>query len=120
MPLPDPLPPDGFSVLLRATFSGIKGVPLLSVASNNLTALFVLHDDRVTYRVMRKTERPYSEIARIEASLSLKQIEIIWRGRWLTFTAGLRKEDDLLDVLRFFHAKDLPLSPTAQALVDGT
>jgi hypothetical protein len=119
MPLPDPLPPDGFSVLLRATFSGIKGVPVLSVASNNLTALFVLHDDRVTYRVMRKTERPYADIERIEASRSLKQIEIIWRDRWLTFTAGLRKEDDLLDVLRFFRDKDLPLSPSAQALVDG-
>lgn len=117
MPIPNPLPDDGYAVPLRATFTGIKNVPLLALAHNNLSARFVLFPDHLAYRVMFQKERPYAAIEAIDASHRLKQIEIVWRGKWLTLTAGFRKHAPLLEVLQFFDDKNLPLTDNAQQVL---
>ena len=120
MPIPTPLPAEGYAVPLRATFTGIRNVPLLAVAHNNLTARFVLFPEHLDYRVLFRQERPYTAIESIDASQRLKQIEVAWRGKWLTLTAGFRKHETLLEVLQFFADKDLPLTENARQLLTST
>jgi hypothetical protein len=51
------------SVPLNAAFGSLRGVGPFAGTRNNFNPVLVFHDDRVEYRVIRRTTAPYAEIA---------------------------------------------------------
>ena len=60
--LSEPLPDEGVQVPIRATFTGLAGIPLVAVGTNSLFPLFKLFNDYVEFRVFFRRRRAYSVI----------------------------------------------------------
>ncbi len=118
--LREPLPPEGVPVPLLATFAGLAGVPLLSLGKNNLSALLRLYPDELEFKVLRTLRRPYSAIRRIEVQTTwaTRNVEFVWQGSVLTFTANVRSDAWRLALLRLLDAKGAALSPAARGLLE--
>lgn len=117
--LREPLPAAGVSVPLLATFAGLARVPLLSLGKNNLSALLRLYPEEVEFKVLRTLRRPYSRIRRVEVQSlwATRNVELVWRGSIVSFTANIRDDAWRLAVLRFLAGRDVPLSPAAGHLL---
>jgi len=120
--LREPLPPEGVSVPLLASFAGLARVPLLSLGKNNLSALLRLYPDEIECKVLRTRRRAYSEIRRIEVQTTwaTRNVEFVWHGSVVTFTANVRTDAWRLALLRLLDAKGAALSAAARRLLqDG-
>ena len=118
--LQEPLPPAGVSIPLLATFSGLAGVPLLSLAKNNLSARLRLFPDELEFKVLRTLRRPYSRIRRVEVQTlwATRNVELVWNGSAVSFTANVRTDAWRLAVLRLLDAKGVTLAPGARRLLE--
>ena len=121
MRLTSPLPPEGVMVPAWATFTGLRGVPLLSLGTNSFSPLLRLYEDRVEFKVLRTHVRPLGDIERMHARRFWKtsQITIEWRGERLTFAANILLPRLQVQVLGFLDSKGAPLSEPARALLAG-
>ena len=117
--LRDPLPPEGVPVPLLASFLGLAGVPLLALAKNNLSARLRLYPDRVETKVFRTLERPYSAIRRVgtQTTLATRNVELVWRGSVVSFTANIRNDAWRLALLRFLDGRGVSMTPAARSLL---
>ncbi len=117
--LREPLPAEGVSVPLLASFAGLAGVPLLSLAKNNLSARLRLYPDEVELKVLRTLRRPYSRIRRVEVQSfwATRNVELVWRGSMISFTANIRDDSWRVAVLRLLAARQVPLAPAARDLL---
>ncbi len=117
--LREPLPLAGVSIPLLATFAGLAGVPLLSLGKNNLSALLRIYPGELEFKVFRTQRRPYSAIRRVEVQTSwaTRNVEIVWHGSVMTFTANVRTDAWRVALLRLLEAKGAPLSPAAHNLL---
>ena len=116
--LSEPLPAEGVEVPLLASFAGLARVPILSLGKNNLSARLRLYPDELEFKVLRTRRRPYTEIQRIETQSfwATRNVEFVWRGSLITFTANLHSDAWRLALLRFLERRGVPLSPAARAL----
>ena len=112
------LPAEGVAVPVRATFLGLAGVPVLALAKNNLSARLRLSPEEVEVKVFRTLRRPYSRIRRVDVQSfwATRNVELVWRGSVVSFTANVRDDTWRLAVLRFFEARGVALSAAAQRL----
>lgn len=62
MNLSEPLPNTGVKVPVYATFTGLKGVPLLALAKNSFSPLLCLHEDHIEFRVIKTHQKNYQQI----------------------------------------------------------
>jgi hypothetical protein len=117
--IPDPLPADGFPVPLRASFLVFRRVPLLGVASNSAAPKLVLYLDHLAYRVLGSRRKAYAEIETVGAlqGFGTQNVLLVWKGSLLAFSGNLGRADALVEVLRFFQRRRLPLSDRAKALL---
>ena len=118
--LREPLPPEGVAVPLLATFSGLVGVPLLSLGKNNLSALLRVYPDQMEFKVLRTLRRPYSRIRRVETQTfwATRNVEFVWHGSNLTFTANVRTDAWRLALLGLLDAKGVDLAAGARRLLE--
>ena len=87
--IPYPLPEEGFNIPLRAAFRGIKNVPHLALTHSS-----------------------------ISPKLTLNKIIFIWHDNMFTFTANLRHEEYLPELLRFLQSRMVQLSDSAHKVLD--
>jgi hypothetical protein len=120
--IPSPLPAEGLSIPLRASFGGLKKwLPrALGFSHNNASPVLRLHADHVVCKVVRTVRRPYAEIERVDVlrSFGTHNLIIDWRGSLLNFAANLRQPEDLRQVLRFLDARHVPLSAAARSFME--
>ena len=111
--IPDPLPPSGLRVPIRAAFTGIKSVPLLALAENSIAPLLVLYDDGLECRVFKR-RRDYSQVERVEASQGLwtQNVVFVWKDDSFTFIGNLIHEQRLRELLRFLERRVLAAKNT--------
>lgn len=120
--LASPLPEEGVSIEVKATFGGLKKwLPRWAGFShNNASPVFRLCNDHVECKVVRTVRRSYAEIERVDVfeSVGTHNVIIDWRDSILNFAANVRRED-LQPILKFFDAKRVPLSARARSLIEG-
>lgn len=125
-PVPAIVPPPAagplgapWRVPLRASFSGIRGVPLFAFATNNLAPRLELHPDHIVGRVLRRFERRYEELARVDVltTLATRNVVFEWRDGLASFVANVRDDASRLRLLQELQRHRVPLSEKAQKLL---
>ena len=113
--LPDPLPIGGTAIALKASFVGIKGVPVVALAHNSAFPSLVLYEDRLVQRVIFRRERKLSDIEYVHVALTgTDNLEIAYKHRRFTFSAKILFDGDLARALQFFERKGIKLTDRAR------
>lgn len=117
----DPLPNEGVQVPIRATFTGIAGIPLLAVGTNSLFPTFKLFNDYIEGRVILKQHRPYTEMKKVGVfqTFITNNLKITWHDSFFTLIANVRDPDDLIEVVNFLKRKQVPLTQAAEKLLQA-
>ena len=107
MKIPDSIPAEGIKIPLKVAFSGIKNIPLLSLAHNSLNPKLILFEEATETKVTSASRRPLSEIETIDVTLPLRTLHLTinWKNRWFDFTAAIESEETMLGIVKFFSAK---------------
>ena len=121
MRVPVPIPPEGIYIILKRAFTGIKGIPLLSVGNNDIWQKLRLFEDFIETTVILPSRSHISEIESVELDTTLFGdfcIRVNWQDSWLTFDCIPQDEEDTLDVLRYFQRRGIQLKGQAQHIID--
>jgi len=113
--IPEKLDRNGFRVPLLASFTGIKRISLVALSHNSLSPALTIYEDSFKYKVFKETVVPYSEIYEVDIldTVGTKNIEIVFKHSFFTFSGNLFHKDNLLEVLKFFKRKNVNLSSSA-------
>jgi len=119
--IPNPLPADGFKVPVRATFTGPKSAPLIALSNNSMFPLLKLYDDGVEFRVFIKRKKSYADIERVDAARTVltDNVVFVWKDSVFTFTANVRGEALLRELLHLLEHRGVPLSDSARRVLDA-
>jgi hypothetical protein len=119
MIFPKPLPPEGFPIAVRASFTVFKRFPLLAIASNNLAPRLILFEDGLEHRVITTQRHLYANIEQIDARQSFATHSIIfhWRDGPFAFSANVGAVESQLSLLIFFAGRHVPLSARARKIM---
>ena len=114
--IPAKLDSNGFQVPLLASFTGIKQIPLVAISHNNISPVLIIYEDSIKYKVIKKKSMPYSEIYEVNIldTIGTKNVQIVFKNSFFTFSGNLFDKDNLLEVLKFFKRKNVNLSPSAK------
>ncbi len=115
MNLSEPLPDEGIKVPIFVSFTGVKGVPLWALGSNNAYPLLRFLPDQIEMRVIRPSFRPYSDIERAEIFQKFKSnnLRFEWKDTRFTFSANVIRRDWLWQVVAFLARRAVPLGEQA-------
>lgn len=101
-----------------ATFSGLKGVPLLALTHNSINPLLSLEGDRVEIRVIRRLGLGMADLARVSTSRAIGQMVTLTPKTGLrTFSANFADRDEAIRLLRALGDLGAPLDDKARALI---
>jgi hypothetical protein len=118
--LTSPLPKEGVSIPVKATFGGFKKwLPRSAGYShNNAFPVFRFYDGELECRVIRTVRRRYADIEAVDVlqSFGTNNLIIDWRDSVLNFAANV-SDEDLRPVLKFFETKGVPLTGRARAVL---
>jgi hypothetical protein len=120
-----PIHPDaeeGTMVPVLAAFAGVKGMPWwFAVASNNANPSLVIFSSGIRYRMIRKNERRFDEIERVELRAAWKtvNIEMHFRGERLTFAVNVGTTAAARAVLALFP-DTVVMSDQAKSVLAGS
>ena len=119
MKIPDSIPAEGIKIPLKVAFSGIKNIPLLSLAHNSLNPKLILFEEATETKVTSASRRPLSEIETIDVTLPLRTLHLTinWKNRWFDFTAAIESEETMLGIVRFFQRKGITLGSGAKRFI---
>ncbi len=110
--------PTGFDARPMATFSGLRGVPLLATSHNALFPSLRILAHGVSLRVIRRHDFTYDEIAEIDAAWRLGwQITFNPRSGPRNFTAAFAGRANAAQAVAMLHRHKAPLAPSALALL---
>lgn len=120
MQFPNPLPAEGLTVPLRASFTGLKGIPLIALGTNSASPLLRLYDGSLEVKVFKVARHSYEDIAIVTVfqTIGTHNLTIEWKHSGFTFTANVGDEDTLVQVLRLLETKQVTLSAKARAFLD--
>jgi hypothetical protein len=99
-------------VPLIATFTGLRGLPWVGVASNNLNPRLVITSAGITYRVARLRSRDWSDIVRVDVRSFGATVNLGFAFRDSLFTFDANVGSSIL------AARTLALLPDTVALTD--
>ena len=95
-----------------ATFSGLRGVPLLALSRNSLYPQLVIARDAVTVRVMRRHRFTYDDLARVYAERGdERRITLAPKRGWRTFTASFSSRAQAQHAVEALAARGAPMDP---------
>ncbi len=119
MVIPDPLPPDGFRVPLRACFTGTKGSAWVAMSHNSIAPLLQLYGDGAKFRVFIPRRKSYGDIELVDArqTIGTQNVRLVWKDSNFTFVGNLGDAENLRTLLAFFEQKGAPLSDNARRLL---
>ncbi|WP_369629099.1 MULTISPECIES: hypothetical protein [unclassified Variovorax] len=61
-----PLAIKGGAVPVVATFTGLRGLPWVALATNSLNPVLRIESEQLVYRVLRQRERPFADIRQVD------------------------------------------------------
>ncbi|MDZ4355452.1 MAG: hypothetical protein U1B84_03390 [Variovorax sp.] len=61
-----PIAIKGGVVPVVATFTGLRGMPWVALATNSLNPVFRIESEQLVYRVLRQRQRPFAEIRQVD------------------------------------------------------
>lgn len=107
------------SVPALATFTGIRGLAWVGVATNNLNPKLVIEPDGITFKVLRLQTRRYGEIETVDLRIfgATVNLSFVFRGDVLTFDANVGNVALAVDVLELLSGR-VKLSERARELVE--
>lgn len=104
-----------------ASFSGLRGVPLLALSHNALFPALTLDAEGVTVRVLRWHRLRYDELAVIALDRRLgRKLTFVPKRGWRDFTVSFAGPDMLRAAIAALRRFEAPLSPQALALLSGS
>lgn len=110
----------GLAISLKVSFIGLKTMPAIALAHNNLAPLLVLFEDHLVQRVIFKKPRKYSEIEYVEVSRTdSDNLDIAYADSRFTFSCKLAEKRDLTKVLQFLDRKGVRLGERARRLLSS-
>lgn len=108
----------GLAIPLKVSFIGVKSMPVIALAHNNLAPVLVLFDDHLVQRVIFRKSRKYSAIESVEVSLTdTDNLDIAYADSPFTFSCKLVEKRDLTRVLQFLERKGIRLGERARQLL---
>jgi hypothetical protein len=114
--------PDGATAIpLMASFAGVRGLPWwFAVATNNARPLLEILPSGLRYRVIRKRERSFSEIERVDVRTFWQtvNIDIAFRGALLTMVGNVGTLEQARAAVALFPP-GVPLTARARAVLAG-
>lgn len=74
-----------------ATFTGLRGLPWVALASNSLNPVFRIESGQLTYRVIRARQRSFTDISEVDVRNAYGTFNLIFafRDTPLTFAADV-------------------------------
>jgi hypothetical protein len=97
-----------------ASFSGLRGVPLLALSHNSLFPALTLDAEGVTVKVLRSHRLRYDALASIELDRRLgRKLTFVPKQGWRDFTVSFAGPDMLRAVIEALLRFGAPLSPQA-------
>lgn len=110
--------PAGFDARPIATFSGLRGVPLLALSHNALFPALRILPHGIRIRVIRSHGFTYDEIAGISLAWRLGwQLTFIPHRGLRSFTATFAGRPALVQAVAMLHRNGAPLDASAGALL---
>lgn len=114
--------PDGGTTFpLMASFAGVRGLPWwFAVATNNARPLLEILPSGLRYRVIRKRERAFSEIERVDVRTFWQtvNIDIAFRGELLTMVGNVGTLEHAKAALALLPPS-VPLTARARVVLAG-
>lgn len=105
-------------VPLVAAFTGVRALPWLALAHNNLNPMLVIGPAGIAFRVLRRSERSFEAIDAVELRTfgATVVLSFSFRGSVLTFDASVGSEELAVAVLARLDGR-VRLAPNAAALI---
>jgi hypothetical protein len=102
----------------NATFSGLRGVPLIALSRNSLYPELIVGADGVTIRVIRRHRLPFHDIRRIEVRWRLAyQLTIVPERGLRTFSANFLSRRDARHAVETLQQRGVALDAAAADLL---
>ena len=103
-------------VPVKATFTGLRGLPWIALATNSLNPVLRLGERHLGYKVLRSRERPYEDIEEVDVRRTIGTFNLVFsvRDTRFTFTANVGTAERGAQVLARLPA-GVPLSERARA-----
>lgn len=78
-------------VRVLATFTGLRGLPWVALASNSLNPVFSIESQQLVFRVIRRHRRTYADLLEVDVREAYGTFNLIFsfRDTPLTFVANL-------------------------------
>ncbi len=78
-------------VRVLATFTGLRGLPWIALASNNLNPVFSIERQQLVFRVIRRHRRAYADLLEVDVREAYGTFNLIFsfRDTPLTFVANV-------------------------------
>lgn len=101
-----------------ATFSGLRGVPLIALSRNSLYPALVIGPDSMTIRVIRRHRLAFSDIREIGVSWRLAhQLTIVPKRGLRTFSANFLSKRDVTRAVETLRQRGVALDAAAADLL---
>lgn len=81
----------GGNVPVLATFTGLRGMPWIALATNSLNPIFRIENQQLAFRVIRQRERPCTDIIEVDVREAYGTFNLIFafHDTRLTFVANV-------------------------------
>ncbi len=117
--IPREINDDGFNVPLNRTLTGFNFLPEISFSKNSFSPRLILYKDHFLYKVIIEKSAKYSDIEKVDAAAYLaKNLTLYFEDSVFRFTAQFNQREDLIELLKFFQQKSLPLTHKALVLIE--
>ena len=104
----------------NATFSGLRGVPLVALSRNSLFPALTIGADSVTIRVIRRHRLPFRDIREVRVRWRLAyQLTIVPERGWRTFSANFLSRSEAARAVEALKQRGVALDAAATDLLKG-
>ncbi len=101
-----------------ATFSGLRGVPLVALSRNSLYPSLIVGSDSVTIRVVRRHRLPFGDIREVTVRWRLAhQLTLVPKRGLRTFSANFIAKEDIVHAVRALEQRGVALDAAAAGLL---
>ncbi len=119
--IPQSIDSDGFKVPISCTFTGVKFLPIIALATNSAFPNLTLYQEHFTYRVIRKSSAKYSDIEKVDAVAFrlIQNLTLYFKNSLFILTVQILQPEDLNELSGFFYNKGCLLTEKATILLNS-
>jgi hypothetical protein len=108
-------------VYLKVAFTGFKKIPILGVSHNSLSPRLQLCDEDFLHKVILTKRHSYTEVERVDITSGLggRHLIVTFKDSIFTFSARLRDEGELREVVNHFRVRGVEITQAARDFLAG-